>query len=68
MVTLEVSQIQFTDGGNTMWVHGVDGSTTLRIKTTGKFIMERCKDSPCSHADIMLQGDVRVCVGSEVKL
>jgi hypothetical protein len=68
VITLQVSEIQFADGGNTMWVHGTDGSTTLRIKTTGKFIMERCTESPCSHADIMMQGDVHVCVGSEVEL
>jgi hypothetical protein len=68
MITLEASQIQFVDGGNTLWVQGVDGSTTLRIKTTGKFIAEKCTISPTSHGDMMVTGDFRICIGSEVSV
>jgi hypothetical protein len=65
MITLEASCIEFVDGGNTLWVHAPNGSTTLRIKTTGKFIVEHCNESPTSHGDMMISGDFTICIGTE---
>lgn len=68
MITLPACQIQFTDGGNTLWVHAPDGSTTLRIKTTGKFSMEYCGVSPTSHGDMLIEGDHVICIGTEAEV
>lgn len=65
MIRLPVAEIQFMDGGNTLWVHAPDGSTTLRIKTTGKFKATWCKDSPVSHGDMLITGDQVICIGTE---
>jgi len=32
--TIHVSQLEFYGGGNTIWVHGPNGATVLRIKGT----------------------------------
>lgn len=53
--------IEFDEGGHTFWVQGL-GGTVLRIKTTGRFLVDRCNMNPVSHADININGDVTVCV------
>ena len=61
--TIEVAQIEFNEGGNTLWIHTKNGSTALRIKCTGKITSEACQNSPFSHGDIFVEGDIHLCLG-----
>lgn len=62
-VCIKVVAIEFVEGGNTLWVHGPEGGTILRIKTQGEITSERC-ESPISHGDIMVPDNIRICVAS----
>lgn len=64
-VEVPVSLLEFVDGGNTIWVHGHDGATVLRIKTKGKITVSRECQNSCSHADIMVDEDIDFCVVEE---
>lgn len=61
-IVLPVAQIEFCHGANTLWVHAPDGSTLLRIKASGKIRATACDTSPVSHGDIMVDGDITVCI------
>lgn len=58
---IKVSQIEVKDGHHTLWVHAPDGSTTLRIKCTGKINIRRHCIGP-AHGDIMVDGDIDICI------
>jgi hypothetical protein len=59
-VSIPVLAIEYVEGGNTLWVHGQDG-TVLRIKVSGKVYTDTDCSAPGPHADIMAQGDVKMC-------
>lgn len=61
-VILAAAQVEFRQDGNTMWIHAPNGSTLLRLKTTGKIRAEVCATSPVAHADITVEGDIVVCI------
>lgn len=61
-VTIPASGVEFVDGGDTIWVHGTDGSTILRIKALGGIVTRACGTGP-SHGDIMIEGPVHICIG-----
>lgn len=61
-VLIPVAAIEFVEGGNTLWIHAADGSTTLRLKATGKITSQVCNSSPFAHGDAMIQGDLCVCI------
>jgi hypothetical protein len=64
-VIVPVVAIEFFEGGNTIWIHGPQGGTTLRIKTLGKVTSTRCDTSPVSHGDVVVQGDIHLCIGKD---
>lgn len=64
-VRIPAAEIEFVAGSNTIWVHSPLGVTTLRIKCTGKITADRCPTSPTSHADLIVNGDVHVCVSKD---
>ena len=75
-ITIPVEELEFRNGGDTLWVHGPDGATVLRLKLFhGKFVVddERCKN-PCSHVDAMVDSlcgdrqDVGVCLSNDAKV
>ncbi len=63
---LQAAAIEFHEGGDTIWVHAPDGSTTLRIKTKGAIFIEHCGTSPVSHADMIVDKDITICIGAEI--
>jgi hypothetical protein len=65
MITIEASQIEFVEGGNTIWVHGPQGGTILRIKTMGKIEVHPGCENICAHADMIVQGNIHICIPSE---
>lgn len=61
-VQLDVIGLEFEDGGNTIWVHGRQG-TVLRIKCSGKIIVHACaNDYAAPHSDVQVDGDINVCI------
>lgn len=67
MINIPASSIEFVEGGNTLWVHDTLGGTTLRIKCSGKIKVERCTVSPLSHSDVMVQGDINICIADNAE-
>ena len=62
---IQVSQLEFYEGGNTLWVHGPDGGTVLRIKCTGQVkVNPECENS-CPHSDMTVRGDIEICIPNE---
>lgn len=64
-VQIPVGVLEFDADGHTIWVQSADGTTTMRIKCSGKINIERCKNSPFSHCDIYLQGDINFCISGD---
>jgi hypothetical protein len=60
--SIEVNQLEFDEGGNTVWIHSALGGTVMRIKCTGKVVVHKCLSSPISHSDIVVQGDIDFCL------
>lgn len=65
-ILIEAAAIEFSQGGNTIWVQSPHGGTVLRIKCTGKIITEACQNSPISHGDILIDGDIHICVSTDL--
>lgn len=59
-VQLEAVGLEFDEGGNTIWIHGL-GGTLLRIKCSGRIRVNECS-APTAHADVMVHGDIAFCV------
>lgn len=66
-VQIPVGVLEFNAGSNTIWIQSAEGATTLRIKCSGKIIVEMCKDSPISHCDILVNGDINFCISNDAK-
>ena len=62
-VLIPVSAIEFREGGNTLWIHGPEGGTVLRLKTLdGAITSKRCPTSPVDHGDAIIKGDLEICL------
>jgi hypothetical protein len=59
-IQLEALGLEFDEGGNTIWIHGPEG-TVLRIKCSGRITATRCS-APGPHADVIVAGDIAFCV------
>jgi len=59
---IEVCELEFDEGGNTLWIHSSAGATVLRIKCTGKVTINKCCENIVPHADMMVQGDINICI------
>ena len=59
-IQLEAVGLEFEETGNTIWVQGPNG-TLLRIKCTGRIQVKPCT-APGAHADVMVPGDIAICV------
>lgn len=66
-VQIPVGVLEFNAGSNTIWIQSAEGATTMRIKCSGKINVERCKDSPVSHCDIYLDGDINFCISNDAQ-
>ena len=63
--SIEVAEIEFEEGGNTIWIHSPLGATTMRIKTKGKITTETCGTSPVSHCDLIVEEDISFCLSDD---
>jgi hypothetical protein len=69
-VIIPATALEFEEGGHTIWVHGKDGGTILRIKLLdGRITSEACTNSPISHADIAVRGveTVKFCLSDDAR-
>lgn len=61
-VHIPVTELEFHEGSRTIWVHSPKGGTVLRIKCTGQIKVHKCTTNPISHGDILVRGDIEMCV------
>ena len=67
-VMIPVMAIEFREGGNTLWIHGPQGGTVLRLKTLdGEITSKRCQSSPIAHGDAIIQGDLEICIAANTE-
>lgn len=60
-IQIPVTLLEFDEGGTTLWVHGPDGSTVLRLKAK-KITKKRGCENICAHVDIIVDTNVEVCM------
>lgn len=65
-VQIKAAVLEFNVEGNTIWVQGPDGATIFRLKCSGKINVDRCQNSPFSHADAQVEGDIDFCVSQDL--
>lgn len=61
-IAIPVGLMEFDVGGHTIWVHSNQGATVLRIKCTGKITVDEVCQNSVPHADLMVQGDIEICI------
>ena len=66
-IQVPVAQLEFEEGGNTIWIHSPIGATVLRIKTMGKITTQKGCENVCSHADIMVKEDIEICLAEDAE-
>jgi hypothetical protein len=66
-IKLAVSEIEFEDNGNTIWVHSPRGLTILRIKTMGQIVTHKTQGIS-SHADVITEKNIDIFVVEEDKV
>lgn len=59
---VEAAQIEFNEGGNTVWVHAPNGATILRIKCSGKITVDNQCINVVAHSDMLVSGDIHMCL------
>lgn len=64
-IKIPVYEVEFNVQGNTIWIQSKLG-TMLRIKCTGEIKIDGCTSSPMSHSDVMVSGDIHVCLSKDV--
>lgn len=65
---IPVGAIEFNVESNTIWIQSPEGGTTLRIKCSGKIFVDQCTNSPISHSDIMVDGDINFCLSQDAEI
>lgn len=61
-VTIDVAQIEFEEGGNTLWIHNSNGLTVLRLKFEGGIHSKAGCENLCAHADAFVAGSLAFCM------
>ena len=56
-VQIPVSQVEFVEGGHTIWVHNAEGATVMRIKLPIAIRATQKCENVCSHFDLTVDGD-----------
>ncbi len=66
-IKIPVMEMEFNLGGNTIWIQS-KGGTVLRLKCSGKIKIDRCTNSPISHSDLMIDGDINICISKDAEI
>ncbi len=67
MIQIPAALIEFDPKGNTIWVHGPQGGTILRIKSWKGFTVDSKCENPCSHSDILVDGPIKICLADDAE-
>lgn len=67
-IEIPVGALEFYTAQSTIWIQSAQGATTLRIKCTGKINVDQCKNSPVSHCDIIVNGDINFCISKDANI
>ncbi len=67
MTAIPVAVLEYTEGGNTLWVHNRKGATVLRVQCSGKIKIHSPCENICAHSDIRVPGDIEICVPERKK-
>jgi hypothetical protein len=60
--TIDAAQVEFVEGGNTIWVHSPTGATILRIQTKGKIRVKQACINSVAHSDMVVADDIEICI------
>ena len=65
-IAIPVNEIEFDEGGHTLWVQAPSG-TVLRLKTTapGGITVRKEFINPVSHVDVVTDQPIEVCLVEE---
>ncbi len=66
-VKISVCELEFEEGGDTIWVHSPAGATVLRIKSMKGIVTSTCESSPVSHFDLVVEGPIEVCLAGDAE-
>lgn len=66
MTTIEIGECELAWDGHRIWLNAAGGNV-LRVKCTGRVIVDEACRNPVAHSDICVEGDLNLCVPS-VKL
>lgn len=66
-IEIPVALVEFYVQGNTIWIQSSLGATTMRIKCMGKINVDQCDNSPVSHCDIIVEGDINFCISNDAQ-
>jgi hypothetical protein len=66
-MTIDVSQLEFMEGGKAIWIHNDKGATVLRIQCTGQVKIHTPCENICAHTDINVVGDIEICMPGKRK-
>jgi hypothetical protein len=61
-IKIPVCELEFEEGGNTIWVHSPKGCTVLRVQTLSRINVTTCRDNAVSHADVTVKDPINICV------
>ncbi len=67
MYSIPAHGIQFNENGNTIWIHSPLGGTILRIKTLGKIKVNGDCENICSHSDMIVKENIKICLSDDAK-
>lgn len=67
MIQIPAALIEFDPNGNTIWIHGPQGNTILRIKSNNGIAYDTCKASPTSHCDLIMNDKIHFCLGEDAE-
>lgn len=71
-VRIAVAELEFNEGGDTLWIHSPLGATVLRLKFNHSITSQLCLPCPASHvsvshADILIDQSLSICLGRDAK-
>jgi hypothetical protein len=64
-IKIPVAELEFVEGGKTLWIHSAQGSTVLRLKFTGGITMKTGCINIGVHADAVIDQRLEFCVPVE---
>lgn len=65
-IKIPVCELEFEEGGDTIWVHSPLGATVLRIKAIDRITTVNCDTNPVSHLDLVVP-EAEFCLAGDAE-